>query len=171
MTKKLLLYFSTLLLLLGWGENIKSIKADFIQTTYQNDEKIIYSGKLFAINPNLAKWVYTSPIKKEIYLNGNNVIIFEPLLEQATISHIAQQVDFFSIVTSAKVGEDGNYHTRIGNTDYTLILRNNLPYQILYKDDFQNSIEISLEQVKINISLDKKIFDFTPNEHIDIIRQ
>lgn len=169
--KKLLLYFSTILLLLGWGENIKSIEADFIQTTYQNDEKIIYSGKLFALKPNLAKWVYTTPLKKEIYLNGKNVIIFEPFLDQATISQINQQIDFFSIITSAQIKKDGNYHTKIGNTNYTLILKDNIPHQIIYKDEFQNPIKIELKQVKTNITLDSKIFEFTPNQNIDIIKQ
>lgn len=160
-----------ILKLFGWGEDIKSIKAKFIQTTYQNDEKIFYSGVLFASNPNLAKWIYETPIKKEIYLNKQNVIIFEPLLEQATFSKISQQMDFFSIIKSAKLGDDGNYYTKIGNTEYKLVLKNNKPYQIIYRDELQNLIEISLHEVQLNTSIDPKIYVFTPNSNIDIIRQ
>lgn len=169
--KFILFCFILILRLFGWGEDIRSIKAKFIQTTYQNNEKILYSGILFASNPNLAKWIYETPIKKEIYLNKQNVIIFEPLLEQATFSKISHQVDFFSIITSAKLGDDGNYYAKIGNIDYKLILKNNKPYQIIYKDDLQNLVEISLYEVQLNTPIDSKTYIFTPNANIDIIRQ
>lgn len=157
--------------LLGWGEDIESLRASFTQTTHQQSEKIIYTGTLIAKNPNLAKWSYTAPMQKEIYLNAKEVIIYEPLLEQATYSQIAQKADFFSIITSAKLGSDGHYHATIGDTSYTLILKDNKPYQILYKDELDNTIEITLTQVELNPKLDSSLFTFTPTQGIDLIRQ
>lgn len=169
--KGFFIFISLSILLFAWGENIKTIQADFIQTTYQQNEKLTYSGKLFAKNPNLAKWIYEIPLKKEIYLNANEVIIYEPLLDQATFSKIDKKTDFFTIITSATLGKDGNYHTQIDSIDYTLVLKDNKPYQIIYKDELDNKIEITLQEVELNPSLKEDIFIFFPNPNIDIIKQ
>ncbi|MCE3040406.1 LolA-like outer membrane lipoprotein chaperone [Helicobacter anatolicus] len=172
--QRILLFFSFILFftpLFSWDTNITSIEANFLQVTYQGEEKITYSGILYAKTPNFAKWVYQNPLKKEIYLNGNEVAIYEPMLEQVTLSTLTQKNDFFTILHAAKLGEDGNYHAIIANTHYTLILKNNIPYQIHFVDELQNTIKITLKNVKTNITIPDNTFIFTPPPHIDIIKQ
>ena len=54
---------------------------------------------------------------------------------------------------------------------YKRQLKDNKPYQILYKDELDNTIEITLTQVELNPKLDSSLFTFTPTQGIDLIRQ
>ncbi|MDU7692738.1 MAG: outer-membrane lipoprotein carrier protein LolA [Helicobacter sp.] len=87
---------------------IQSLSADFKQTTIQQDEKIIYSGKIYAKSPNHAKWIYTAPLQKEVFINDNRVIVYEPRLFQATYYQSDKNLDILQILRLAKESETQN---------------------------------------------------------------
>ena len=157
--------------LFGYGENFHSLEASFTQITYQGKEKIIYRGKLFAKKPSLAKWVYESPLKKEIYLNANRVIIYEPILEQATFSTLKESADFFSILKKVQKNDQNQYIAEINQTIYQLELKNEKPYKISFSDEWGNLVEITLHQIKINLLMPDTQFDFKVPAGTDIIQQ
>ncbi|SQH71630.1 outer-membrane lipoprotein carrier protein precursor [Helicobacter mustelae] len=154
-----------------WKNGLISIEADFVQITHQGSQKLIYTGKLYAKNPSLAKWIYETPLKKTIYLNKKEAIIYEPMLEQATFTHLTKQVDFFAILHKATLGQDGKYHAKVGDAQYVLSFAKNLPHKITFIDELQNKIEIILKNLKVNPTLSDGIFVFTPPNNIDIIEQ
>ena len=157
--------------LYAFGENIKSIEAQFTQETISQDSTILYSGHLYAKTPSKAKWIYNAPTKKEIYINGKNTIVYEPLLEQATYGKSEQKIDFLSILKSAKKRSDGKYYAVFDGIEYQLSLnQDNTPKQITFKDEFENTIVINFKQVKINQFIDDKIFHFVPPKGIDLIQ-
>lgn len=159
----------------AYGENLNSFEAKFIQTTYQGKEKIIYQGSLIAKRPHMAKWIYTLPLKKEIYLNENMVLVYEPALFQATISKLDQNIDFFSIIKQAKLESSTQnisiYGAKIGDTLYHLEIKDDLPYRIIYNDALDNRVEVQFSLQKINIQMPDSTFIFHPPEGIDFIEQ
>lgn len=171
MNKIILILIFLVIMLNGAGENIHTFKAEFTQSVLNSEEKgISYQGTIEAKIPDLAKWIYTKPLKKIIFINGKKVTIYEPNLYQATISHLKHNTDFISILKSAKLGEDGKYHSKIGDITYNLTMKNNKPYLIDFKDDLDNEIQIKFHNVLINKPIDNSDFEFIPNDDIDIIK-
>jgi len=83
-------------------ENIHSLSATFSQEVDSGSSKILYRGKIFLKEPNYALWKYAEPIPKEVYLYREKLVVFEPDLEQATVSNIRENLDIFSILRNSK---------------------------------------------------------------------
>ncbi|PAF43390.1 LolA-like outer membrane lipoprotein chaperone [Helicobacter sp. 11S03491-1] len=156
----------------GLGDDIKSFRANFIQNVQgENGDKITYQGSIEAKIPNLAKWIYKNPLEKEIYINGEDVVVYEPKLYQATISHLKEKTDFFSILNNAVADKEGKYHSKIGKTIYWLTFKDKKPYLLEFQDDFDNKVSIKFTKVLINQPIEDSDFVFIPKEGIDIIEQ
>lgn len=165
-------FFVSVGLMYGLGEDIKTFRSDFIQTVKSDDaQQVTYQGKFEAKAPSFAKWVYLKPLKKEIYIDGQDVIIYEPNLAQATMSHLKENADFISILKKATLSSDGKYHSKVGNTSYELTLKDKKPYLLEFIDEFGNQIEMKFSNVSINTPIDEKDFIFVPTSDIDIIHQ
>ncbi|PAF50606.1 LolA-like outer membrane lipoprotein chaperone [Helicobacter sp. 13S00477-4] len=159
-------------LLYSWGQNIQSFRSDFSQIIEsQEGRKVSYSGNIEAKAPNLVKWTYLKPLKKEIFIRGEDVVIYEPSLYQATISHLKQKTDFLSILKKATLQKDGRYRSDIGHNSYFLTLKNGKPYSLEFIDELENKIYIEFKKVLINSNINDKDFIFIPKEGIDIIQQ
>lgn len=162
-------------ILAAYGDHLTSFQAKFIQTTYQNQEKIIYKGHLIAKRDHMAKWTYESPLKKEIYLNDSMVIVYEPALLQATTSKLKHNIDLFSIIQESKLQTKQKdhhiYSATIGDTTYYLEVKDDIPSRIIYNDHFNNRVEIQFVEQKINRDIPDSKFIFRPPEGIDFIEQ
>ncbi|GMB94624.1 LolA-like outer membrane lipoprotein chaperone [Helicobacter heilmannii] len=130
-----------------------------------------YEGQILAKAPFFAKWNYTKPSPKEVYMQDKQVIIYEPRLLQATYTKLNKALDFFAILKKAKWQKDGRYKAKINHTTYYLTLKNGLPYKLNYTDKMQSQVEIIFTQVKTNIPLASSLFQFTPPAGIEIIKQ
>ena len=154
-----------------FGLEIGSIRADFTQSIHS--QPIAYEGRFVATSPNLAKWEYTTPLKKVVYINANKVIAYEPMLSQVIIKKIQAQLDFIAILQKARQDlKDPNlYHSRIDNTTYTIQFQNNLPAMISYEDSLGERIIITLKNVIVNQKIPKEEFDFEIPSGIDVIEE
>ena len=77
-------------------KTLKSFSADFTQTLYsseKNQKPIIYKGKIEALAPSSAYWNYLSPIPKEIFIQDNTMILYEPKLKQAIITRLQENMN------------------------------------------------------------------------------
>ncbi|PAF41644.1 LolA-like outer membrane lipoprotein chaperone [Helicobacter sp. 11S02596-1] len=158
--------------LYGAGEGIKSFWADFVQSVATEDGgKIFYQGSIEAKVPDFAKWTYVKPLKKEIYINAQNVVIYEPNLYQATITHLEEKTDFFSIIKGAVLQKDGRYRSVIGKISYFLTFKDKKPDLLEFQDEFGNEVSIKFKNVRLNIPLKDSDFVFVPGDNIDIIQQ
>lgn len=156
----------------GLGEDIKTFRSDFIQVVKSDDgQQVVYRGKFEAKAPNLAKWVYIKPLEKEIYIDGKDVVIYEPNLAQATITHLKENTDFISILKKATLSSGGKYHSKVGDTSYELTLKDKKPYLLEFVDEFGNKIEIKFSNISINTPINEKDFVFVPTSDVDIIHQ
>ncbi|PAF53328.1 hypothetical protein BKH42_06310 [Helicobacter sp. 13S00482-2] len=153
-------------------KDIKTFRAQFIQNVRGDSSvKASYEGIIEAKAPGFAKWIYFKPLKKEIYIDGRDVVVYEPNLFQATITHLKQETDFISILKKAVISKDGRYCSKVGDTSYMLTFKDKKPYLLEFVDEFGNATEIKFSNVLINATIDDKDFIFVPSDDIDVIYQ
>lgn len=157
--------------LFALGENLQSIEANFEQFIVSEEGvPAHYEGKIFGKAPNKVKWDYTTPLKKEIYMKGSEVLIYEPSLEQVSRSFLREKTDFISILKSAKKRADGTYHTQIEGTEYVLFVnKNDIPERIEFVDSVGSKTILKLTQVKMNPKIEDKIFDFSIPKGVEVV--
>jgi outer membrane lipoprotein carrier protein len=154
-------------------KNIDSFSANFKQTvTNKFDSVISYTGSLKIKNNGLALWVYKTPVKKEIYINRQKVIINEPLLEQAIITKINSKIDFLEVLKSAKKIGKNIYTAKYNNKKYSIkTYSNGLPQKISYLDELENRIDIMFFDTKKNIFIKDSVFLFNIPKNYDTIME
>ncbi|WP_231259169.1 LolA-like outer membrane lipoprotein chaperone [Helicobacter pylori] len=152
-------------------QHLQSFSANFKQVL-KNEKPLVYYGVLKAKAPSWALWVYEKPLKKEIYMNDKEVVIYEPNLFQATITPLKDKTDFFTILKSLKKQDDGSFKTTINKTTYRLVFKDGKPFSLEFKDGMNNLVTITFSQTEINPTIADEIFVFKPkDENIDIVRQ
>ncbi|GAA7817504.1 LolA-like outer membrane lipoprotein chaperone [Helicobacter pylori] len=152
-------------------QHLQSFSANFKQVL-KNEKPLVYYGVLKAKAPNWALWVYEKPLKKEIYMNDKEVVIYEPNLFQATITPLKDKTDFFTILKHLKKQDDGSFKTTINKTTYRLVFKDGKPFSLEFKDEINNLVTITFSQTEINPTIANEIFVFKPkDENIDIVRQ
>lgn len=152
-------------------EDIVSFEADFTQSiTDEKNKTINYNGHIVASKPQNARWSYTKPIKKEVYINDFEVTIVEPEIEQVIIRKIESNFDFFKMISNAKKIDANKYIAYYQETKFTIIVKNRLIESISYLDEFENSVKIVFQKQKQNQSINEALFKPSFSEDFDIIR-
>lgn len=152
-------------------QHLQSFSAHFKQVL-KKEKPLVYYGVLKAKAPNGALWVYEKPLKKEIYMNDKEVVVYEPNLFQATITPLKDKTDFFTILKRLKKQADGSFKTTINKTTYRLVFKDGKPFSLEFKDEMNNLVTITFSQAEINPTIADEIFVFKPkDENIDIVRQ
>lgn len=80
--------------LLAILSDIKTVEGSFVQFTIdQRGVKVQQSaGEFKAAKPNRFVWLTEAPLEQEIYVDGAEVVVFDPDLEQATIQILDEQL-------------------------------------------------------------------------------
>lgn len=150
-------------------KNITSIKADFTQEIKGDEGAIRYSGHLVARADSKAHWRYEMPMKKEIFVNGKSVMIYEPEFEQVIISD-KMNIDFMKILNSVR--KNGNeWQSVVNNQTFRIVLKGDKPHKIFYKDELDNDIVITLENVALNVKISNDEFNFKRPQGVEVIYQ
>ena len=150
-------------------KNITSIKADFTQEIKGDEGSIKYSGHLVARADSKAHWRYEVPMKKEIFVNGKSVMIYEPEFEQVIISD-KMNIDFMKILNSVRKNGD-EWQSVVNNQTFRIILKGDKPHKIFYKDELDNDIVITLENVALNAKISNDEFNFKRPQGVEVIYQ
>jgi len=152
--------------------NFKNFKADFTQKVVdENSKELLYEGKLLAKYPNQSLWKYVTPVEKEIYLNDRVVTMVEPDLEQVIIQKMQNEINLLKLLKDVKKISKERYETEFGGVKYTIIVANNTPSKILYRDKFDNNVTISFKNLDTKTELDEKQFTPSYSEDFDVIKQ
>lgn len=143
----LLLYTSSF----AFFNNLNTFQADFTQTVTDEKDKVLsYSGFVKASKPQNAVWTYTTPIKKEVYININTATVIEPEIEQAIIKHIETNFSFFNMINNAKKIKKNTFVANYKESNFTIVTKNNLIESISYIDEFENKVKIVFKNQKQN---------------------
>lgn len=154
-------------------KNITSISADFTQEIKGDEGAIRYSGHLVARADSKAHWRYEMPMKKEIFVNGKSVMIYEPEFEQVIISD-KMNIDFMKILNSVRQVNNGSgdeWQSVVNNQTFRIILKGDKPHKIFYKDELDNDIVITLENVALNAKISNDEFNFKRPQGVEVIYQ
>ncbi|WP_321471167.1 LolA-like outer membrane lipoprotein chaperone [Halarcobacter sp.] len=153
-------------------EKIKTFKADFVQTiTNESGKEITYKGKIFVKNSGKVLWEYSDPIKKDVYIIGQSVIIDEPELEQAIFTSLEKNIDILQLIKDAKKLRENLYEARLYDNIYYIEIIDNSVKQIYFKDELSNKVLIEFKNNQENIDIDDSIFLFNAPEGYDIIEK
>ena len=150
-------------------KNITSISADFTQEIKGDEGGIKYSGHLVARADSKAHWRYESPMKKEIFVNGKSVMIYEPEFAQVIISD-KMDIDFVQILNSVRKNGD-EWQSVVNNQTFRIVLKGDKPHKIFYKDELDNDIVITLDNVALNAKISDDIFRFKRPQGVEVIYQ
>lgn len=172
--------------------SMKSMKSDFMQTTYDNRGKALQysSGNLAFIRPGKFRWEAKKPIPQLIIANGNRLWVVDPDLLQVTIRKVNRefgetptmllsenvvQLEKRFIVTSMKEGSFVTYMLRPRKRDSTFQLielkfKNNQITNMKLEDQLGHHTQIQFKNVMSNPKLSQTLFQYTPSREMDVIQ-
>ncbi|WP_434776962.1 outer membrane lipoprotein chaperone LolA [Neisseria sp. Ec49-e6-T10] len=175
----------------NFNQNAKTISGSFSQTV-QNKNKTQKSSGTFQISrPNLFKWDYSKPYQQVIVGDGKSVWLYDIDLAQVTKRSQAQTLgdspaailaDQDALEDNYTLSNDGqsNGITYIkampkkkdsGYESIRLGFKGNDLNQMVLKDSFGNTTTLTLNGIKLNGTINKKVFQFTPPKNVDVLTE
>ncbi|MBZ0157955.1 MAG: outer membrane lipoprotein carrier protein LolA [Alphaproteobacteria bacterium] len=171
-------------------EKIKDVKGSFVQKSHVRDLKRTdtYQGRFF-IKPPKMKWEYQGEKAQTVFITGEEIIIYQKKENQAFQSRfdrstygqapIALLGGFGDIRKEFEVTMKGDrLHLKpkkpMGTIAYIEITpaEGDFPIGALtIVDSLSNRIDVQLKDVTVNTGLKDRIFEFTPPEGVNILRQ
>ena len=178
-------------------ENIKGIKsyqADFEQKVHNEmGAEVDYSsGKFYIQNTNHFRWEVEEVFPQLIIGNGKYIYTYDPELEQVTIQNQGQTLEDSPLLLLTSTAEKllASYHVTIlidqkkkGQLLFELkpkaegsvfesvhvLFSKGKISELLMKDSMGQQTTVTFQKVKMNESLNSRLFIFTPPEGVDII--
>lgn len=157
--------------LLAGPKEISSFHSSFTQTIIdEHKKKIVYSGELWASKPQNALWVYKKPIQKSVYISGSKLTLIEPVIEQATIRTLGDEIDFLAIIKKAKAIDATRYSATVNSQVYFIEFSNDVLSSISYTDGYENKVIIKFLNADMNKPIDGSRFKPVIPADFDIIK-
>jgi len=127
----------------------RSFQANFEQSiTSDKGKKISYSGKVAYSLPYF-KWNYTTPTKKDVCTDTQELIVVDHDLEQVSLYHMDDTLDLVAIIKNAKPNRKSVYIASYKNRSYTLQVDSNQRLsRIAYRDDLDNNVLIIFKNMR-----------------------
>jgi outer membrane lipoprotein carrier protein len=173
---------------------LKSMSGEFRQTVLDQDDSRLQeaSGTMVVARPNRFRWHTRTPFEQLVVSDGNRVWIYDVDLEQVVVKPLAGQVSrtpallFGGTPESVADSFDVERLDSRGETEtYQLLPREEEPMFRLLEVTFDGPrpqsmrLEDSLGQkttieflaLQMNAAPDDAVFEFTPPEGADVIRQ
>ncbi|MCX6075220.1 MAG: LolA-like outer membrane lipoprotein chaperone [Campylobacterales bacterium] len=165
------LFFLLSTLLLASPKEMSSFNSSFEQRIVDEHGKtLLYKGELWATKPQNALWLYQTPIQKSVYINGKELTIIEPALEQVTIKTLTGEIDFLEILKKAKKVDNDHYATTLSGITYSITFKNDILSTIGYSDSYDNRVIIKFLTPITNGSIEAKRFKPIIPSDFDVLR-
>lgn len=170
---------------------MRSMKANFVQTTYDNQGRAaqVSKGTLSWIRPGKFRWEAKQPIPQTIIANGKRVWIVDPDLMQVTIRKVNKefgetptmllsdnvvQLENRFVVTVKNRGKIVSYILKPKKSDSTfntieLIFQNNQILSMHLEDQLGHMTKIDFSNVIANPTLSANLFQYKPAAGMDVI--
>jgi chaperone LolA len=181
-------------LLIKQLEKLQSIEAHFVQYVVDKAGTSVQEsrGVLKAKRPGLFYWHTEPPLEQVIVSDGQNVIVYDPDLEQATVQPVTEQLSNTPALLFSgdvkKLGESFLVHHKTWDDtvdQYVLMPRgadslfeslrlrfdNDILVEMRLTDSLGQKSTIGFNDAKINSGLTDKQFEFIIPEGTDVIRE
>ena len=152
------------------SNTIKTFSSDFVQSVKNTSgSKVEYKGNIFIDTNSKIAWIYKTPIEKNIYIVDKAVTIIEPQIEQVIFTKHNTQIDLFAIIEKASQ-KKSNFTQKIDSQNYNIkVASSGDIIGIDYLDEFENSVNITFNNVSYNKKIDSSIFNFNIPSNYDIL--
>ncbi len=158
--------------LFGFAENLDTFSAHFVQTVIDDKKTVIkYSGDIKAKRPNMAMWNYVRPVKKEIYIKNEDLVIIEPEIEQVIIKKVGNTIAFFEMLKNAKKVNESLYKAKYEKLKINIHVKANSIDSITYLDELENKVSIQFSNQVENKKIEDRVFKAKIPADFDIVRQ
>jgi len=149
--------------------NIHTLKSRFIQKVINEQNRTLqYEGVIYFKAPNLLRWEYTYPLKKSVFVHGNEAVVIEPELEQVLVKRVNTPT-FFSLLKNAQEITPNHFVTTYQKDRYHIYLKNGVIVKVTYTDRFGNRGIIEFLNPKQNKHLDLGVFSYHIDPKFDVI--
>ncbi|MBU0633035.1 LolA-like outer membrane lipoprotein chaperone [bacterium] len=158
--------------LFGFADNLNTFSAHFVQTVVDDKNTTIkYSGDIKAKRPNMAMWNYVEPVKKEIYINNEDLVIIEPEIEQVILKKVGSTIAFFEMLKNAKKIDNEHYVAHYENMKLHINVKGTQILSITYLDELENRVTITFSNQMENKEIDDSNFKANIPLDFDLIYQ
>lgn len=152
-------------------DSLASFEAAFEQRIVdENGHSVVYAGHVWAQKPETVRWHYETPVEKDIYISGKDVVVIEPEMEQAIIRTLREDIDFLTIISQAKKTGPDTYEAVYGSQKFTIMLQDGIIVSIAYRDTFENRIELHFSKQSQNAPIDPTTFHWEIPASYDVIK-
>ena len=171
--------------------DIKTMQATFVQTLRTNEGEVLQEslGMFYLQRPGRFRWNYSLPYPQEIVSDGKHVWIYDVELQQVTMQEQSASLSNTPMalmrgkldlgdayVVNELDNRAGVYRLRLssksGDADFSEVIvgvdKNGLRFLQL-RDQFEQTTDIVFNNLKSNMHLDNKLFNFVPPEGVDVI--
>lgn len=172
--------------------SVRTMRANFTQTVYDNRGKAVQTskGQMSLQRPGKFRWQVTSPIPQVVIANGTKLWIYDPDLEQVTIRSLQKSAgdtpalllsDVDSVLTDAynvmpsPQKADGRTYTLVPKSadnmfaSIKLAFVNNQVREMRLEDHLGHITSIKFQQIQTNIDLPDTLFTFKKPANVDVI--
>ncbi|AFU97830.1 outer membrane lipoprotein chaperone LolA [Simiduia agarivorans] len=173
--------------------NMQSASGQFEQSLRDGEGKLLQAsqGKFLVKKPGKFLWDTQSPFPQLLVSNGKRLWLYDPDLEQASLSKVDQKAqqtpalllsgdpakisDSFSVKRAAdKANGLAVYDLRAkdGQANFGHIsatFKGKTLVRMRFEDKLNNQTEFVFEQVAVNPALEDSLFEFTPPPGTDVI--
>jgi outer membrane lipoprotein carrier protein len=172
---------------------IHSMRASFVQTTYDNHNKPIQNsyGRMALQRPGKFRWEVTKPIPQIIIANQNKLWIYDPDLAQVTVRSLNRTAGEapalllshtdISLEKEFNIRQEANQSK--GLTWYTLVPKNTdssfakiqLGFsqqqikEMHLQDNLGHTTRIQFQKIQTNVTLASSLFVFKAGKNVDVI--
>jgi outer membrane lipoprotein carrier protein len=175
-------------------ENLNTIQGQFTQTLYsQKNKPLSQSSGTFVIErPNKFVWDVTSPSAQQSVSNGKEIWIYQPDLEQATVSPISKQIGAtpLAILSGSTIALKQAYtiakessaqpeqriylfHSKEANSPFNMVrlyFKANTLLSMELFDNLGQKTQITFSHIETNQKVNQAIFDFHPPKGTDVVQ-
>ena len=170
--------------------NLDNLTADFKQTVFNDDKKIVQqsSGNVAIQRPGKFSWIYTTPYEQRIIADGKELWVYDVDLDQVTVKPMATglaSAPIMILMRKEKLGVEFNI-SEVGqrkflywvelepksqDMDYSNVyigLEDGVVKAMELRDKFGQSTQIVFENLRLNVVHNPKTFKFVPPDGVDV---
>jgi outer membrane lipoprotein carrier protein len=152
--------------------DFKTLKQSFVQiVTNEQNQTLKFEGAIWLKQPNLVRYDYEKPLKKTIVVRGDRVLALEPDLEQATRFKSEIALNIIDLWKQSREVGAGKREAVIKGRTVSLEHDGANVTKVYYADDFDNYVEIVLNNPKRNETIDDSFFNPPIPSGWDVISQ
>lgn len=173
-------------------ERVKSMKANFTQTTYNargRSQQVAY-GRMALLRPGKFRWEVLKPMPQLIIANQSTLWVYDPDLEQVTIRSLNKATgETTALFLSNNEELDQHYAVKVMEKNQSqwqwflltpkkadamfesiqMGFTNDQIHEMRLKDNLGNNTVIQFQKILSNPSLASNLFTFKPPARVDVI--